>query len=152
MQPAPPLMSGSTLGISAGRFQLRLEIDQSRICSPVSACQCSPLKPQAVLLTPFAGGSCIATIASSCSSMCLQGCTIVRPDSASDCKWRIKRASSHSVVADLANGCLVNIIQESGDFSECVCPCALSRNRSQSLAILCLVLAISSYFDHQNLR
>jgi hypothetical protein len=78
---------------------------------------------------PFAGGSCIATIASSCGAMCLQGCTIVRPDSASDCKWQITRAASHSVVADVANGSFVNIIQESGDFSECVCPCALSRKR-----------------------
>jgi hypothetical protein len=39
-------MSDFTLGICTGRFQLRLEVDQLRICSLVSVCQCAPLRSQ----------------------------------------------------------------------------------------------------------
>ena len=46
IQQAPPLMSAFTLGICTGRFQLRLEVDQLRICSLVSVCQCAPLRSQ----------------------------------------------------------------------------------------------------------
>ena len=155
MQHAPPLMSDFTLGICTGTFQLRLEVDQLRICSLVSVCQCAPLRLQVVLLTPFAGGSCIATIASSCRSRCLEGCTIVHPDSASDCKWQITRVSSRFVVADLANGCLVNIIQESGDWSECVnLNPLLLRLFANYVKVwyLPILSSTNSHSDHQNLR
>ena len=64
----------------------------------------------------FVGICYVATVENCGSQLCLEGSELVPPSASSN--WHVTMLFSRTRVAELANGCVVSVLQHSGKFSE----------------------------------